>query len=98
MAFDYNIVAIRWKGGNYDVVAGQIFNQGLDWAALTKAFPLYDVSDDQTSYIDRATLLPVHRFREFVTEEKVMSWLNAEAREAVFILIHAAEWESGMGD
>lgn len=98
MAFQYSAVAVRWSGGRHEVVAERVIGTGIDWAGIEKEFPLYDVSDNVTGYVDRATLLPVHRFREFIQSPAVVEWLEGEAGEATFILLHVAEWESGMGD
>ena len=65
---------------------------------MVEAGEVFDVSDDQGAYLARIPVLPVYRFREFVAAPSVLDWLNGPALAAVFIMIHAAEFDSGMSD
>lgn len=98
MASEYTAIAIRWNAGQHDIIGEIPMSLDVDWPGLEAAFPFYDVSDDQGAYIDRVTVLPVYRFREFVAAPSVLDWLNGPALAAVFIMIHAAEFDSGMSD
>lgn len=95
MAFDITLVAIRWLDGKHEVIAEEIFNQGLDWPALKAEYPLYDISDDVTGYVDKGAILPIHRVRALATSDRLKAWLDGPARDASFIFLHDEEWESG---
>lgn len=99
MAYDYFAVAIRWHEGNY-TVAAKLENVGrlLDWKPMTAAYPLNDVTEEGSGYVDRATVLPAHRFRQFAKSSEVDAWLDGAAKGANFIMLHQAEWESGLAD
>lgn len=103
MAFDYFAVAIRWHEGKYSAIAetGNV-EKLIDWPALIAAYPLNDLTEERdgmrSGYVDQGTILPVHRFREFAQSDSIKSWLDGPAKGAAFILIHRAEWESGLTD
>lgn len=97
MAFDLEIVAIQWLAGRHFVVAENIFNSDLKSAELKAAFPLHDVSEN-SAYIDEATILSRTQLLSFVNSDRLQAWLDNEAKDGTFFLIHRAEWESGLGD
>lgn len=99
MASDYFAVAIRWREGNYTIAAKlENVDTLVGWQVLTVAYPLNDVSDERSGYFDRATVLPAYRFRRFAKSGEVDAWLDGPAKEADFIMLHQAEWESGLAD
>lgn len=98
MAFDYNLVAIRWRGGEYAVVAVEVFNQGIDWPRLIELAPLRDVPIQADSYTDQATVVSREQLQQMLTDDRARVWLYGQAAEADLFLIHRSEWESGTGE
>lgn len=98
MAFDWNVVAIRWRDGEYAVVASEIFNQGVDWRRLLQLAPLRDVPIQPDTYIDQATVVSREQLQHWLTDDRARVWFYGKAAEADLFMIHRAEWESGMGD
>lgn len=98
MAYDWNVVAIRWQGGSYAVTASEIFNQGIDWQRLCELAPLRDVSLQPDTYVDQAAVLSRVELQGLLTDDRARVWFYGKAAEADFFLIHHAEWESGMAD
>jgi hypothetical protein len=98
MAYDLNVVAIRWRDGGYAVTASEIFNQGIDWRRLGELAPLRDVSLQPETYIDKATVLSRAELQGLLTDDRARVWFFGQAAEADFFLIHLAEWESGLSE
>lgn len=98
MAYDYNVVAIRWREGKYAVTASETFNQGIDWARLCELAPLRRVPMQPDTYIDEATVLSRAELQCLLTNDRARVWFYGQAAEADFFLIHRAEWESGLSD
>ena len=94
MACDYNIVAIRWRGGEYAVVAAEVFNQGVDWARLLELAPLRNVPIQADSYIDQATIVSRDQLQHLLTDDRARVWFYGKAAEADLFMIHRAEWDS----
>lgn len=98
MAYDWNVVAIRWRGGEYAVVAAEVFNQGIDWPRLAELAPLRDVSLQPETYGDQAAVVSRAELQRLLTNDRAKVWFFGRAAEADFFLIHRGEWESGRGD
>ena len=100
MAFETNLVAIRWFKGEYNVVSS--ITAQIDIEALMSKQQLVDVSSD-LSYSDYATIVSFAELSKYLLPESI-SW-SSEARDwyaslpddVRFILVHEAEWESGLG-
>jgi hypothetical protein len=98
MAYDLNVVAIRWRDGGYAVTASATFNQGIDWPRLCELAPLRDVSLQPEAYIDQAAVLSRAELQGLLTNDRARVWFYGQAAEADFFLIHRAEWESGLSE
>jgi hypothetical protein len=99
MAFETNLVAIRWLKGEYDVVSSITAEINLD--ALRSKQQLVDVSTD-LSYSDYATVVSFDDFPKYLLPESTSGgstardWYKALFKEVSFILVHETEWESGL--
>jgi len=100
MAFDTNLVALRWLKGKYDVVSSIPAEINID--DLQRNQRLNDVSSD-LSFADFATILSYTEFEKYLLPESVSwsiearKWYASIPNDATFIMVHRAEWESGLG-
>ncbi|MBT4360079.1 MAG: hypothetical protein HOD11_03825 [Candidatus Marinimicrobia bacterium] len=100
MAFETNIVAISWIEGKYEVESS--ITAAIDIETLRSKQPLIDVSEDR-SYMDLATIVSRIDFKNYLLEESVpwgssaRKWYASLSERVRFILVHEAEWESGLG-
>ncbi len=100
MAVETNLVAIRWLKGEYDV-ASSITAQ-IDIEAIRSKQQLVDVSSD-LSYSDYATIVSYSEFQKYLFPDTVSwgctarDWYASLSDDIKFIIIHEAEWESGLG-
>ncbi|MEO8143118.1 MAG: hypothetical protein ABI654_02795 [Betaproteobacteria bacterium] len=100
-AFETTLVAIGWRERKF-VVISQIIAQ-VDSAALRRDGLLRDVSEN-VGYIDEAALVQPRDFERYLLPESnswhdpAKEWYQALPKETTFILVHLAEWESGLGD
>lgn len=96
MAFEWNVIAIRWREGKYSVIADEIFNSGIDWGRLGQSAPMRDIPIQPGSYIDQATVVAREELRPHLTSERARAWFDGPAAGADMFVIHRAEWESGL--
>jgi hypothetical protein len=100
MAFETNLVAVRWLKGHYDVVSD--ITASIDIEALKSKQQLVDVSSD-LSYSDYATIVSLAEFEKYLLPETVhwgstaCEWYTSLPDNIKFIIVHEAEWESGLG-
>jgi hypothetical protein len=94
MALETHLVAISWAAGHYQVVAD--FNGDIDLAALIADGCLHDVSDPASGYLDRAAVVARQDFSKYVKNTETATWWSSLPASVFFILIHQAEWESGL--
>ena len=101
MAFETNLIALSWHAGNYAVVAQTIAQ--IDTAAIKSDGFLNDVSED-IGYVDEAAILQKGDFAKYLLPESnpwhkaAVDWYASLPREVMFIIVHYAEWESGLSD
>lgn len=100
-AFETNLVAINWHEGAYSVVSQIIAH--VDSRALECDGLLHDASSD-VGYIDKAAVVQRLQFEKYLLSEAnpwhkaAREWYDALPGWVMFILVHQAEWESGLGD
>jgi len=100
-AFETNLVAIRLQGGTYGVASQTIAH--VDSDALRRDGLLHDVSSDG-GYIDEGAVVERDAFSNYLLPESnpwhgaAKTWYRDLPQHVVFILVHRAEWESGLGD
>ena len=100
MAYETNLVAIRWLEGKYDVVSSVTAEIDID--ALRGKQELVDVSSD-LSYSDYATVVSFTEFPKYLLPESIpwsseaRDWYASLSDKVRFILVNEAEWESGLG-
>lgn len=102
MAFETHLVAIRWYQGNYDVVSS--INADINFAPLRREKRLFDVTENP-GYVDEAAIVSYVEFPKYLYEESATStasaarvWYDALPEHVSFIMVHNAEWESGLSD
>ena len=101
MAFETNLIAISWKQGQYVVVSQTIAH--VDTDSLRRGGLLHDVSDD-VGYMDEAAIIQKNDLGKFLLPETnpwhkaAADWFVALPAETTFIVVHRAEWESGLDD
>lgn len=97
-AFDTNLVAISWRGGQYGVVSQTMAH--VNSSALRDAKLLHNVSED-AGYLDEAAIVQKADFRKFLIPEAscraALDWFCSLPSEVMFIVVHRAEWDSGLG-
>jgi hypothetical protein len=99
MAFETNLIAIRWLKGEYDVFSS--ITAEIDLEALKIKQQLVDVSAD-LSYSDYATIVSFAEFPKYLLPESISwgstarDWYKSLSKEVSFILVHESEWESGL--
>lgn len=102
MAFETNLVAINWCEGKYHVES-QI-NGHIATDRLRNEHRLRDASDSSSGYVDLACVLSREEFPAYLLDQtftwakETKRWFEALPQSVKFILVHAAEWESGLGD
>jgi hypothetical protein len=94
MALETHLIAISWTAGHYQVVAD--FNGAIDVTALSADGYLHDVSDPASGYLDRAAVVARPDFSKYIKNTETATWLSSLPASVFFILIHQAEWESGL--
>jgi hypothetical protein len=100
MAFDTNLVAIRWLQGKYDVVSS--ITASINIETLRSKQQMVDISSD-TSFSDYATIVSFTEFEKYLLPESVSwgsdarDWYASLSDDIKFIVVHEAEWESGLG-
>ncbi|RME67765.1 MAG: hypothetical protein D6781_12530 [Verrucomicrobia bacterium] len=101
MAFETVIIALSWREGKYavvDSISGPINEQ-----ALLCEGRFQDVSSNP-GYVDQMAVFAKDQFRRYLlwpNDERtaeVRQWYDALPEEVAFILVHRAEWESGLPD
>jgi hypothetical protein len=101
VAFETHLVAIRWYQGNYDVASSIIAD--IDVSALRRENRLVDVTQN-AGYVDRAAILSFMEFPKYLYPgpgawgSQARAWYGALPEQVSFILVHEAEWESGLSD
>lgn len=99
MAFETHIIALNWVRGEYSVASSIIGHIDLD--KLYKEKRLFDVTNEMT-YVDEACVLSRREFPNYLREEnftgaeRVRLWFESLSRDVQFLVVHVAEWESGM--
>ena len=94
MAFETHLVAIGWQVGKYAVVS-QCLAQ-MDLVRLGEERRLSDVSEGGSGYVDRAAILSREECAGYLRTQEGRDWLAALPPGVRFILVHEAEWESGL--
>ena len=98
-AFETNLIAIAWRNGRYDVIAQT--DAPIDVAALERDGKIHDVSEN-TSYIDEAAIIQVGKLGQYLLPEsdprrtEAEDWLRALPDSVMFIVVHRAQYESGL--
>lgn len=101
MAFETNLIALTMSNGAYKVhsyIVGHV-----DTIRMEKEKLFRDVSGD-TGYADFATIFSKRDFEKYLYEdgeyhaEPARGWYKGLSKEVDFIIVHRAEWESGLGD
>ena len=101
MAFKTNLIAISWVGGRYEVVS-QI-QAKIDTPAINEAKLFNNVSSN-LSYLDEAAILEKNDFANYISPQThpwhidAFNWYASLPVEVHFIMVHRAEWESGLDD
>ena len=99
MALETHIIALNWVRGEYSVASSIIGYIDLD--KLYKEKRLFDVTNEMT-YMDEACGLSRREFPNYLREEnftgaeRVRLWFESLPRDVQFLIVHVAEWESGM--
>ena len=100
-AIEHHLVAISWREGRYSVVSQTLAH--VDSTALRKDGWLHDVSSD-VGYRDEAAILEKGAFERYLLpndnpwHKNAKLWFSSLPREATFVMVHLAEWESGLSD
>lgn len=101
MAFETHLIAISWAGGKYEV-ASQIQAQ-IDITAINEDKLFNNVSAD-AGYFDEAAILQKDDFAKYLLPQtnpwhiEAVKWYAALPKQVNFIMVHRAEWESGLND
>jgi hypothetical protein len=101
MAWETHLVALRKEYGKYSVESSITGN--IDINKLYNEKRLFDVTNEMT-YKDEACVLSRREFPNYLKlekydgDERVRLWFESFSREVHFIIVHEAEWESGLGD
>lgn len=100
-AMEHNLVAIGLRQGLYSIVSQTIAH--IDSTALRNDGWLRDVSAD-VGYRDEAAILEKGEFERYLLSNdhplhaNARRWYSALPREAAFVMVHLAEWESALSD
>lgn len=101
MAFETNLVAVSWTHGSYAVVSHIIAD--VDTELLRKDGRLHDVTEN-VAYVDEVAVISKPELPKYFLSEtspwshRARDWYAALPKETMFVLVHRAEWESGMND
>jgi len=97
VAFATHLVAIRWYLGNYDVVSQIIAD--IQFGPLRHENRISNVSEN-AGYVDEAAVLSHLEFPKYLFpgESAARVWYEALPDHVSLIMVHNAEWESGLGD
>ncbi len=101
MAYETHLIALKWVNGEYSVASSIIGH--INIGKLEEEKRLFDVTNEMT-YQDEACVLSRREFPNYLREEnftgaeRVRLWFESLPREVQFIIVHEAEWESGLGD
>lgn len=101
MAWETHLIALRKEYGKYSVVSSIAGH--IDLNKLYEEKRLFDVTNEMT-YRDEACVLSRREFPNYLKPEKykgderVRLWFEGLPREVQFVIVHEAEWESGLGD
>ena len=97
VAFETHLVAIRWYLGNYDVVSQIIAD--IQFGPLRHENRISNVSEN-AGYVDEAAVLSHLEFPKYLFpgESAARVWYEALPDHVSLIMVHNAEWESGLGD
>ncbi len=101
MAFYTNLIALSWLDDNYAVVSK--ITADVDTASI-KRDGLFNNVSQNSSYFDEAAILGKKGLEKYLSSESgqqykaAASWHASLPNEACFIVVHRAEWESGLGD
>lgn len=99
MAFETHIIALNWVRGDYSVASSIIGY--IDLGKLYKEKRLFDVTNEMT-YMDEACVISRRDFPNYFCEEdfegavRVRLWFESLSSDVQFLIVHVAEWESGM--
>jgi hypothetical protein len=102
MAFKTNLIALKWFNGTYSVHS--FITGHIQVGKLEQEKRLFDVTNEMT-YMDEACVLSRREFPEYLLKEENFSgaentrvWFQRLPSDVQFIMVHVAEWESGLGD
>jgi hypothetical protein len=99
MAFHTYLVAISLDSGRYAVASQTLAH--INSSTLRDAGLLHDVSES-AGYLDEAAIIQKADFRKFLLPEAsykaAIEWFSSLPAEVMFIVVHRAEWESGLGE
>jgi hypothetical protein len=97
MAFATHLIALSWHMGRYAVV-GQI-TADVDTTTIAKSGYFNDVSEN-AGYVDRAAILSKTDFAKYLLPGPgniaTAGWYASLPSETTFLIVHVAEWESGL--
>lgn len=97
MGIATNLVAMSLSHGRYAVISQTTAK--INEASVRDAGLLHDVSEDRYC-LDEAAVIHKSHFQKFLFPETdhrpALEWLSSLPAEATFILVHLAEWESGL--
>jgi len=98
MAFETHLIALSWHLGRYAVVA-QI-TADVDTAAVAKRGLHFNDVSENAGYVDQAAILSKTDFAQCLLPgsscEAAATWYASLPSEATFVIVHVAEWESGL--
>lgn len=93
MAFERNIIAIRWREGEYSVIESQVFNSArdVDWDAVEKLGKWNDVATD-AGYMDPTVVLSTQQMKDIARGPAAREFLERTLKAGAYMyLVHKAE-------
>lgn len=93
MAFERNIIAIRWREGEYSVIERQVFNslKDVDWDAVEKLDKWNDVATD-AGYMDPTVVLSTQQMKDIARGPAAREFLDRTLKAGAYMyLVHKAE-------
>jgi len=101
MATFTDLIALSWTQGRYAVVAQITADVPTD--AIGKDHAFSDCSGDSIYYDGCAILHKSDLARYLAADASAVyksasEWCQSLPAEATFVIVHVAEWESGLGD
>lgn len=93
MAFERNIIAIRWREGEYSVIESQVFNslKDVDWDAVEKLDKWNDVATD-AGYMDPTVVLSTQQMKDIARGPAAREFLDRTLKAGAYMyLVHKAE-------